>query len=78
MLFDVVEAEYLGDYKIKLVFEDGKSGMVDLEASTKQGVFKELSDVNYFKQFYINRDLGTICWPHGQDIAPETLYENIQ
>ena len=36
------------------------------------GVFTELKDIGYFKQVRIA--LGTVQWPHAQDISPDTLY----
>ena len=36
------------------------------------GVFRELHDVNYFRR--ARAELGTVVWPHEQDICPDTLY----
>ncbi|MBI5399936.1 DUF2442 domain-containing protein [Candidatus Saganbacteria bacterium] len=79
MLFDVIDASYLEDYKIKIKFDDGKEGIVDCRKYPKMGgVFSSLKDLKYFRRFYVNKELGTICWPDGQDIAPETLYAQIE
>lgn len=79
MLLDIIEAKYIDEYKIQIKFENGKKGIVDLtEYSKKGGVFRKLKDKNYFKKFYINEDLGTICWDDAQDIAPETLYSKLK
>jgi hypothetical protein len=78
MLYDIIKAEYIDNLKIKIEFEDGKSGIVDfMEYSTQGGVFSRLKDKKYFKRFYLNEELGTICWPYGVDIAPESLYQKI-
>lgn len=50
-------------------------GAVDLQAYTKKGgVFNRFSEIEYFKQFYVNREIGKLCRPDGVDIPPETLY----
>ncbi|MBU0502568.1 MAG: DUF2442 domain-containing protein [Candidatus Margulisbacteria bacterium] len=79
MLFDLIKAKYLEGYKLKLEFENGKTGIVDFcEYLNKGGIFKRLKNKEFFKKFYIDKDLGTICWPQNIDIAPETLYAKIK
>ncbi len=75
MYYDVIEARYIEGYKLELTFENGKKGVVDFKDYVKLGgVFSRFSDLEYFKQFYINKELGVLCWPNEVDIAPETLY----
>ncbi len=75
MYYDVIEARYIEGYKLELTFENGKKGVVDFKDYVKLGgVFSRFSDLEYFKQFYINKELGVLCWPDEVDIAPETLY----
>jgi CO dehydrogenase/acetyl-CoA synthase gamma subunit (corrinoid Fe-S protein) len=75
MYYDILEASYIGGYRLELTFENGKKGIVDLKGYiNKGGVFSRFSEIEYFKQFYVNKEIGTLCWPDGVDIAPETLY----
>ncbi|MGH9897174.1 MAG: DUF2442 domain-containing protein [bacterium] len=69
----VIQAEYRGRYKIHLAFNDGTEGTVDFEEWLEGPVFEPLRDPDYFKRFFL--EAGTIGWPNGADIAPETLYE---
>jgi len=76
MYYDLIKTDYVKDYKIKLVFEDGTSGIVDLEKIIKKGgVFTELKDQNKFKLFFIHKELKVLTWDEEIDIAPETLYK---
>jgi len=69
----VIQAEYRGDFKIHLTFNDGVQGTVDFSQWLHGPVFEPLKDVGYFQRFFL--DGGTVGWPNGADIAPETLYE---
>jgi len=60
------------DYKLKLVFLDGKKGIYDCSSLLRFGIFSELNDVHYFNEAQVKN--GTVTWKHGQDICPDTLY----
>ncbi len=68
----VLEARYRGGYRIHLIFNDHSEGTVDFRRWLKGPVFEPLKDLDYFRRFFI--DGGTVAWPNGADIAPETLY----
>lgn len=75
MLHDVVKAEYVNGYKLKLTFDDNNGGIVDfLPFIEEGGVFEKLKDLKEFKKFRINQELGILTWNDEIDIAPETLY----
>jgi hypothetical protein len=75
MIFDVVSARHIRDYELELEFEDGTKGIVDFsQYRNRGGVFSKFNDMEYFKNFRIDKELGVISWEHGVDIAPETLY----
>lgn len=74
MYFDITEAQYIDDYRIRLGFEDGSRGTVDLSGYLEDDtVFRAFRDMEYFEDFSI--EYGTLTWGKGElDIAPETLY----
>ncbi len=73
---DVIKIEYKGGFVYHVVFDDGKSGDMDFSEYVGRGpVFEALRDAAFFKKATIEG--GTISWPNGADIAPETLYEKI-
>jgi len=75
MSHDVVSATYKGEYKVEVIFDDGKGGIVDFSKYLdKGGVFSRFQDINFFRNFKINKELGVLTWQDEIDIAPETLY----
>ena len=60
------------DYTLNVVFENDEAGSYDCTDLLDFGIFKELKDLSYFKQASVA--FGTVVWPNGQDICPDTLY----
>jgi hypothetical protein len=69
----VVRAEYDSAFCIRLTFNDDIEATVDFRSWLKGPVFEPLKKPEYFRKFFL--DGGTVAWPNGADIAPETLYE---
>ncbi|MGH9661871.1 MAG: DUF2442 domain-containing protein [Bryobacteraceae bacterium] len=70
----MIHAEYCGGYRIHLTFNDNSEKTIDFRKWLDGPVFEPLKDPNYFRHFFL--DGGTVAWPNGVDIAPETLYED--
>jgi hypothetical protein len=62
------------DYKLEVEFTNGELGVFDCAPLLDFGVFRELRDVEYFKQ--ARAEGGTVVWPHEQDICPDIIYED--
>lgn len=70
----VVGAAVVGDHRLRLLFDDGTVGDVDLSSMEWRGIFEPLRDPRYFAQVKVDHEAATVVWPNGADIAPETLY----
>ncbi len=74
MMLYITEAKYLEDYKIRVVFNDGKQGVADLFDALRGPVFIPLKDKKLFAQLCVDKEMETIAWPNGEDLAPEYVY----
>ena len=75
MIVRVIEAEVCGEYRMRLSFSDGTKKVVDLEQLLNGPIFEPLKDPTYFAQGSLDQVCGTVVWPNGADIAPETLHD---
>ena len=73
MFIEVIKADYLDGYRVKLLFNNGETRIVDLSKSLNGSVFEPLKDTEFFKRFTIK--FNTIEWENGADFAPKYLYE---
>jgi hypothetical protein len=72
----VVKADLLRGHELHLTFSDGLAGTVDFAEWLHGPIFEPLRDPAFFNRFFL--DGGTVAWPNGADIAPETLYERVR
>ena len=59
------------DFKLTITFTNGEEREFDASSLLNFGIFAQLRDPNLFKQVKIS--FGTIEWPGGLDICPDTL-----
>ena len=71
MFTEVIKAEYIDGYRIKLWFNNNVTKVVDLKSSLKGIVFEPLKDLDFFKRFAAK--FNTVEWENGADFAPEFL-----
>ncbi len=70
----LVSATWLETYRIRLEFDDGCVGILDMRDHLSGEVFRPLRDQDLFRSFRLDREWNTIAWPTGADLAPEYLY----
>lgn len=71
---DITGVEVIGEYGLRLTFEDGLVGDVSFAGREWKGVFTPFRDPARFAKVTI--EYGTLSWPQdGLDMAPEPLYE---
>ncbi|MFH1489095.1 MAG: DUF2442 domain-containing protein [Pseudomonadota bacterium] len=75
-LNEVKDIKYRGRYVYNITFDDGVEGDLDFSEYLSKGpVFEALKDEKVFSKAIVEG--GSIAWPNGADIAPETLYEKL-
>ncbi len=75
----VISATYICDYKLRIEFNDGTSGLLDfypILSSDRREKVRQLLDAKLFSAFKTQMD--TLCWENGIDFAPEFLYESLK
>ena len=60
------------DYTLEIKFTNNSRRIFDAKPYLNFGIFQELKDNAYFQK--VKCLGGTIVWPHGQDICPDTLF----
>ena len=73
----VNKLQYKGKYVYRIQFSDNKEGDVNFQSFLWGEAFESLKDKKLFKKAFIDKTAGTITWPNGVDIAPETIYQKI-
>jgi hypothetical protein len=78
MLKDIVEVRPLEGYRLRLRFEDGVNGDIDVSELIRfEGIFAPLRDPRFFEQVRVHPELGVICWPNGADLDSDVLYSRV-
>ena len=65
----------IGDYKIKVVFDDDISGVIDLSYLTQKGIFQKLRDPSLFAKVYTTGE--SIAWNDELEIDALNIYAKI-
>ena len=72
-MLHIKSVKYLSGYKLRIAFDDGTAGDVDLANELKGSMFEPLKDLAEFHNVTVDPERETIVWPNGADLAPEFL-----
>lgn len=75
---DITEAAVVRHGVLHLTFADGLSGEVDVLDRMRGPVFQTARTLTGFARVAVDRETGTVTWPGGADLAPDTLYERVR
>jgi Protein of unknown function (DUF2442) len=63
---------------IEITFADGTHGEVEVIQRMSGPVFAEARTPEGFAAVKVDPELGTVVWPGGADLAPDTLYLRVK
>jgi hypothetical protein len=75
---DIAAVEVVRHGVLRLTFADDLSGEVDVLDRMHGPVFKDACASAGFAKVEVDQETGTIAWPNGADLAPDTLYERVR
>jgi hypothetical protein len=75
---DIASVAVVRHGRLRLTFTDGLSGELDVLDRMRGPVFAQARTATGFAQVTVDAEIGTIVWPGGADLAPDTLYERLR
>ena len=69
----ITQIDVLDNYRIRVVFDSGESGIIDLSDLVGSGVFVLWDDYQKFREVKIGRT-GELIWTDQVDLCPDALY----
>jgi hypothetical protein len=76
--YDITAAAVVRHGVLELTFRDGLKGEVDVLDRLRGPVFAEARTPEGFAKVAVDPETGTVVWPGGADLAPDTLYERVR
>ena len=70
---EIVDVKVIKNYKLKLTFNDGVSGIIDLSDLVAEGVFSVWEDKQLFRNVKIGT-AGELIWDGCVELCPDALY----
>ena len=74
---DVTAVQVVRHGVLRLTFADGLSGEVNVLDRMRGPVFENARTPEGFSKVEVDVETGTVVWPSGADLAPDTLYQRV-
>ena len=74
-LYDVIDFEIVGDYTLRVVFDDESEQIINFEPVLFGELYAPLKDLKLFKKVQLDREVHNLVWPNGADFDPWMLHE---
>lgn len=71
----VVAAQTRLSHVLIVYYDDGQTREIDMKGELWGTVFEPLKDPEFFARVRVDEERGTVVWPNGVDLDPETLYD---
>jgi hypothetical protein len=75
---DITDATVIRHGVLGLSFADGLSGEVEVLDRMRGPVFDQARTPMGFAEVTVDPETGTVVWPGGADLAPDTLYKRVR
>jgi hypothetical protein len=75
---DITAASVVRHGVLRLTFADGLEGELDVLGRMRGPVFEAARTPEGFARVEVDPETGTVVWPGGADLAPDTLYERVR
>jgi len=75
---DITDASVPQHGVLRLTFADGVTGEINVLDRMRGPVFERAVTPEGFAEVAVDAETGTVCWPGGADLAPDTLYERVK
>jgi hypothetical protein len=63
---------------LRVTFADGLQGDVEVLERMRGPVFADARTSEGFERVRVDPETGTVVWPGGADLAPDTLYQRLR
>ena len=75
---DITAATVVRHGVLRLTFANGLNGEVEVLDRMRGPVFEDARTPEGFAKIALDPETGTVVWPGGADLAPDTLYERLR